>query len=411
VPKTLYICYFGLREPLVQTQVLPYLREIRKGGIEVSLLTFEPEFRKAWSKAQIIEGRERLATEGITWHCLPYHKRPSVPATVFDILNGTRYVVGMARREKIDVFHVRGHVPAPIGALAKTFCGGKLLFDIRGFMPEEYTDAGVWKESGLIYKTFKWVEKWLMRKSDGFVVLTDAAREILFPEANGSGLDRYGRPVEVIPCCLDFARVKVQGVRETLRRELGWDSKFVLTHVGSLGGLYLTDRVIDLLQVAKRRNPSTAALFLTQSDHAALASKLRAASFRDGDFLIRSVRPDEVFKFLNAADASISIVKESYSSKSRSPTKVAEYLAAGVPVIASPGVGDLDSLLRKEEVGATLTDFSEEGYRSALEIIEELAENPDIRTRCAEVARRNFDLETVGGERYRRLYRSLLNGR
>ena len=25
----LYICYFGLREPLVQTQVLPYLREER----------------------------------------------------------------------------------------------------------------------------------------------------------------------------------------------------------------------------------------------------------------------------------------------------------------------------------------------------------------------------------------------
>jgi len=31
--KTLYICYFGLREPLVQTQVLPYLREIGKGGV------------------------------------------------------------------------------------------------------------------------------------------------------------------------------------------------------------------------------------------------------------------------------------------------------------------------------------------------------------------------------------------
>ena len=30
--KTLYICYFGLREPLVQTQVLPYLRELLREG-------------------------------------------------------------------------------------------------------------------------------------------------------------------------------------------------------------------------------------------------------------------------------------------------------------------------------------------------------------------------------------------
>src|SRR5688572_15673029 len=43
MPKTLYLCYFGVLEPLVQTQVLPYLREIRKGGTEVSILTFEPE--------------------------------------------------------------------------------------------------------------------------------------------------------------------------------------------------------------------------------------------------------------------------------------------------------------------------------------------------------------------------------
>ena len=39
--KTLYICYFGVREPLVQTQVIPYLRELKKDGYEISLLTFE----------------------------------------------------------------------------------------------------------------------------------------------------------------------------------------------------------------------------------------------------------------------------------------------------------------------------------------------------------------------------------
>ena len=36
--RTLYICYFGLREPLVQTQVLPYLRELVRDGVGVYLL-------------------------------------------------------------------------------------------------------------------------------------------------------------------------------------------------------------------------------------------------------------------------------------------------------------------------------------------------------------------------------------
>ena len=40
--RSLYICYFGVREPLVQTQVLPYLRElVDELSLEVHLLTFE----------------------------------------------------------------------------------------------------------------------------------------------------------------------------------------------------------------------------------------------------------------------------------------------------------------------------------------------------------------------------------
>ena len=51
--RTLYLCYFGLREPLVQTQVLPYLKQLAAAGIRVSLLTFEPHLRSAWTKQEL----------------------------------------------------------------------------------------------------------------------------------------------------------------------------------------------------------------------------------------------------------------------------------------------------------------------------------------------------------------------
>jgi len=82
---TVYVCYFGLREPLVQTQVLPYLRELAAGGIRVSLLTFEPESAKRWSREQVRKEQEILAAKVVTWHHLKYHKWPSLPATLFDI--------------------------------------------------------------------------------------------------------------------------------------------------------------------------------------------------------------------------------------------------------------------------------------------------------------------------------------
>ena len=43
--------------------------------------------------------------------------------------------------------------------------------------------------------------------------------------------------------------------------------------------------------------------------------------------------------------------------KSSSPTKIAEYLLAGLPIISNAGVGDLDSLIRTERVGTILSDF------------------------------------------------------
>jgi len=199
--RTLYLCYFGLREPLVQTQVLPYLRQLIAAGIEVMLVTFEPELRQRWTNEELSSDRARLADDGIHWFYLPYHKWPSLPATVYDILAGARLASRLIKTQAVGIIHARSHVPAAMGAIAKWASGGYLIFDIRGFMPEEYTDGGVWPEGGYLYRLMKAVERRLFASSDGFVVLTERARQILF--GANSGRDLRGRPVEVIPCCID----------------------------------------------------------------------------------------------------------------------------------------------------------------------------------------------------------------
>src|SRR5215813_9741949 len=100
--RTLYLCYFGLREPLVQTQVLPYLRELSRGGIGVYLLTFEPGGRRSWSESEREEWRAKLESQGIRWRALAYHKRPSAPATLYDIAAGALTAIGLVRRERIE---------------------------------------------------------------------------------------------------------------------------------------------------------------------------------------------------------------------------------------------------------------------------------------------------------------------
>ncbi len=402
--RSLYICYFGIREPLVQTQVLPYLRELKKDKHEIILLTFEPDFSKSWTIGQIAVERENLLREGIEWQCLPYHKRPSALATAYDIFRGALKIRRLLRSRRIDILHGRVHIPTLMGAIGRKLsrCKAKLLFDIRGFMPEEYADAGIWPEGGLIYRTAKRVEKRLMKEADGFVVLTEKAREMLFPEANETRFDRFGRPVEVIPCCVDFDnRFARNGneLRHRSRQDLGVEDRFVIAHLGELGGLYLTNEIADFLRVAKSIDPKTFALFLTKADPNRVIPLLEKGGFSDRDFLVKRVDPTEVPGYLSASDAALSFVKAGYATASRSPTKIPEYLACGVPVVANKGVGDVDKLIVETKTGVLVDNFDPKSYRTALERIQELC---DIRERCRQTAKNKFDLVAVGGERYRR---------
>ncbi len=412
--KTLYLCYFGLREPLVQTQVLPYLREIMRSEppIEVSLLTFEPRGVSDTDAARI---KAELAAEGIEWNWLKYHKRFSVLATAYDIFRGTLFTWNKLRTDKIDVLHGRVHVPTLMGALARKFSRQKpkLLFDIRGFFPEEYTDAGRWPENGWLFRSAKRVEKWLLDEANGFVVLTEKARDVLFPGSRESGLDALGRPVEVIPCCVDFDRrfsAIHPSARLEYRRELGIDDRFVIVHLGALGGLYLTNEIVKLVSAERRRNLKAYLLLLTHSDSSEAIDLLDEHGFHSTDYLITKVAPNDVPKYLAASDVAISFVKGSFSTLSRSPTKIPEYLACGLPVISNAGVGDVDLLVNKFKVGTIIDEFSEQGYLIAVDSTNALRKETRFEEHSREVALAEFDLVAVGGTRYRRLYQRITGG-
>ncbi len=399
---TLYICYFGVTQPLVRTQVIPYLQELVKGGYKVHLLTFEPDLKSEWTPAKIEAERSLLAEKGIAWQCLAYHKRPSAISTAWDIFAGTRHIRKQIDRDNIDLLHGRVHVPTLMGALARKFSRRKpkLLFDIRGFFPEEYVDAGVWPEDSMLFRAAKRVERWLMKESDGFVVLTEKARELI--------LGGEQRPVEVIPCCVDFAErfpESVASSRDEMRTKLGVAGRTVYAHVGALGGLYLTRELADFMAAARELDPRAFALFLTQSDPAELVSLLRDRGYTESDYFAGRVAPEEIPAYLSASDAGLSFVKATYATQSRSPTKIPEYLAAGLPIIANSGVGDVDELITGENVGILVDEFTHEAYQQALYKLRRLGY---VAQRCKDAARRRFDLDTVGGERYRRLYKNLL---
>jgi glycosyltransferase involved in cell wall biosynthesis len=181
--------------------------------------------------------------------------------------------------------------------------------------------------------------------------------------------------------------------------------------VGALGGWNLTDQMAELLALAYAQDSRTFALILSQSAPEALTARLQQLGMPPERFLIRSVKPAAVPRYLKAADAALSFTKPSYSKVSASPTKISECLAGGLPVLSTAGIGDFDTLLAEERVGVILSGLNPQAYTEALGALAELQREPALAARCKAVARRHFDLTTVGGVRYRRLYERVLTAK
>lgn len=393
--RTLYLCYFGLREPLVQTQVLPYLRELVAGGIEVFLLTFEARPSERWPPDELAAARDALAADGIRWFSLPYHKRPSVPATAYDIVQGARVAVRLVRQHGIGVLHARAHIPMAMALLARRLTKCRLIFDIRGLMAEEYADAGVWAENSAPFRAVKRLERAGIRRADQIVVLTRRMRDWLVERELKSAAQ-----VEVIPCCVDFKRFDESATDESRRA----GERFEVVYAGSVTGLYLLEEMARFFLKLRERRAGAFLRIMTQSSSEEAKAKLLRAGLSADDFWVGAVSPQEVPGILSGARLGLSFRKPTFSQIAASPTKVPEYLAAGLPVVCNAGIGDTDELLTRERVGVRLESFSEERLAVAADEALGLTREPSIKARCTEAARANFDLSKVGGVRYRSVY-------
>jgi glycosyltransferase involved in cell wall biosynthesis len=398
--RTLYVCYFSLREPLVQTQVLPYLRGISRAGGRVWLLTFERAMPEHWKTEPEETWRARLRAHGIEWLTLPYHSRPSLPAKIVDIIAGTLRVIRTVRREGIAIIHARSHLAALISLLARPFTAARVIFDIRGLFADDYADAGHWRPRGLLYRITKRVETFLFR-ADGFVVLTDRARAALFPAISE-------KPIQVIPTCFDPDRWLPNDAPEgDIRDAIGAHGRTIIVYAGSLGGAYLTKELSEFFASARTIDDSAFLLIATHSSPHAIKQQLERAGVPAADFHIRYVPPERLPAYLSASDIAMCMVKPGYSKLAMSPTKFAEYLASGLPVISTRGIGDLDALIEDEGVGVLLDGFTAESYAKAFRHADALRKQPGFRDACREVARRCYDLESIGSARYLRLYRAI----
>jgi glycosyltransferase involved in cell wall biosynthesis len=406
--RVLFISYNGMLEPLGQTQVLPYLRELAKRGVKFTLLSFERSNAfTAAGQRDCAALKQELLGHGIEWHWLRYHRRPSLPATFFDVVQGVRYAGRLVQRNKIELVHARSYIPATIALALKRKFGIKMIFDVRGLMAEEYVDAGHWPKGGLRYRITKATERRILADADAIVTLTERIWPIIRDWEGLKGRDVHHA---VVPCCVDLSFFKFdEQARQRQRAELDLGERFTLVYSGSLDGWYLTEQMADFFGAVIRKRPDAHILWLTMGSRERVRQLMSARGIAEDRYSVRAVAPREMPSYLAASDVGVSFIKRCFSKLASSPTKNGEYLACGLPIVINSGIGDSDSLVDQSHAGILINDFDQRDFEAALAGVEQLVNDPDIRTKVRAVAEEVFDLESVGAETYARLYEAVLN--
>jgi glycosyltransferase involved in cell wall biosynthesis len=401
----LYVTYDGLLEPLGESQVLGYVERLAR-SYPMALLSFEKPADLA-DRARVAQMEARLAACGVRWIRRRYHKAPMIPATGYDVARGVVAGLAAAAGGQVGLVHVRGYVPGAIGLPVARATGRAFLFDMRGFWPEEKVDAGHWTRGGAAYRLAKRWERRFFERADAIVSLTEAGVK-RFPE-----LGYRLRPdvlVDVIPTCADLARFAPGPRDRALAARLGLEGRRVIGCVGTLSNWYLREPTLRYLAELARALPDAVVLFVTREDHAALRADAGQAGLAASRAVFARAEFSEMPAYLRLLDVAVFFIKVCFSKTASAPTRLAELLGAGVPVVINDGIGDSGAIVRDHEVGVVLPQLDAASVAASLSAVRRLLDDPDTHARCVATARRYFDVEE-GTARYVRLYDRLLRGR
>jgi len=378
----LYLTYlvnpFGEEAGVLHSQVISLLKMVKQ---------IKPELRIGWfamvsgkrDKAQeenlrkILQGSEVLLEilylEGVSkWK---------------QLLMCLEHVIKYQKEYAPKVLHCRGYIASLLAIISKQICKAphvKVIFDPRGVRPEEnaLNAKGFSRLPG--YITSKLIERYLLMKSD-FVVCVSQAMIDHFQQI------RINANYVCIPTGVDTNVFKYKPVaRSKIRATLGLsDNDIVVTYSGGLKAWWHSPNLIATTIIYLSKFIDFHFLLLSRSDIKDSMQFLKKNSFDPNKISTYALHPHEVPAYLSASDFGLLVREKSIVNKVAFPTKFAEYLACGVPVIATPAVSDIAKIIRRYNIGYLLNEATSEGEigSSILTLL-----NADVKQRCIEISKK-----------------------
>lgn len=383
------------------------MQGLSQKGYEIHILSTE--------KSNNFQKREKLIREiiiasNINWHYISYTKKPPIISTLIDIHKLKKKAIKLHNIHRFKIIHCRSYISAFVGLHLKNKFGAKFIFDMRGFYADERVDGKIWNTDKFIFNKvfnfFKKKEKEFISNADYTISLTESAKNII---SNWNFYQNDKMSIEVIPCCANLDTFSKNNIDKNLIEDFKAKNKitndnFILSYIGSLGTWYMIDEMLDFFKVLKQSKPNAKFLFVTNDDTKTLTPSITAKGLNKSDFVFYSAERNEVPSLISLSDFSIFFILPTFSKKASSPTKMAEILAMGVPIICNVGVGDVDLIVKETNAGICVESLIDSEYIKAIKEIELFDKSAEY---LRNVSENYFSLEK-GVNLYDSVYKKLI---
>lgn len=400
-PIVLAIGPWSLQEPTCQRLQLAPLRCLARSGLRVHFLTFErPGFKG--SKEDVARWQDELKADGITWHPLPYHHRPLILSKILDGLLALWVGWRLIMSESVVYVHGRSVFPGIIAGILGWITRRPVLYELDASISEERVDVGLWRRGSLVYRVTRLCERWVPMMANEMIVLSKRHADRLKKEG-------VHIPITVLPSCTDTEIfIRDQANRTEIRNSLNWTDQLVIVYSGSLGGWYRFEEMADFMSRLCASRPRTHWLCLVNDDHNRARRIAEEHGVPPEALTVRSVPVKDVPRWLSACDLAISFIRAGTSKFASSPTKFAEFLSCGIPILSTAGVGDTEALLKDPHAGYVVTDLNANQYSDAIKWIDWVAKRLEISSAvCRRIACEQLSLHPRSENTYLSIYQRL----
>lgn len=380
----LFITWDGPQTSYMEGLFMPIFHETaKKENIQFHVIQF------TWADQTKTDIVENIAKNlGIFYTALPILKKPfATLGSLITLFTASKKIERYIKDNNIDVVMPRSTFPAFMINQIKNR-NFKIIFDADGLPIEERVDFAGLRKKSMQYRWLSGIERRILLQADHVITRTQKSVEVHLSKIGELYRDKFtvvsnGRNA-------DFFAPDPEK-RDEMRRKLGIESDFVWIYCGSLGQQYCMKEMFDIFRISLKIRPSR---FLLLTGDLTFA-KTNIPEDLKPLIVISSVPFAEIPTWLQAADAGFALRQPSFSMGGVAPIKLAEYLLAGLPVVASAGIGDTDQVLQQFETSFIFKhgDPRNETYLNVHNWLSDFATSERLKT--AAHARGIFDLENA----------------